>query len=451
MTSQTATADQASRGMRTFLIIWVGQLVSMIGSGLTSFALGVWIYDQTGEATPFALTVLFGSLPGVLLAPVAGALADRWNRRLIMIVTDTGAALLTLFIAFILFFSDGGLQVWHIYGVALIGSSLGVFQWSAYQPSITMMVPKKHFGRASGMMQAGDAVRGIIAPLLAGALYVSIGLTGILAIDFVTYFFAVGALLVVRIPQPKIETEEGGEQRSMLKDALFGWHYLVERRPLLVMLLYYAVVNFLLGMSTVLLTPLILSFNPASVLGAVNTVGSVGMLGGSLVMSAWGGPSRKMNGVYAFIAVFSLGYLIIGLRESAVTIGLGMFVLLFSLPLAAGCSQVIWMSKVEPQIQGRVFAIRSMIATAISPLAYLIAGPLADSVFGPLMSEGGALAGSVGSLIGVGQARGIGLIFILSGVLMLLVTAAAYAYPGLRLVEDELPDVVPDAVEAVAS
>ena len=122
--------------------------------------------------------------------------------------------------------------------MALIGSSLGVFQWSAYQPSITMMVPKKHFGRASGMMQAGDAVRGIIAPLLAGALYVSIGLTGILAIDFVTYFFAIGALLMVRIPQPKIETEEGSEQRSMLKDALFGWHYLVERRPLLAMLLY---------------------------------------------------------------------------------------------------------------------------------------------------------------------------------------------------------------------
>jgi len=211
------------------------------------------------------------------------------------------------------------------------------------------------------------------------------------------------------------------------------------------------VVNFLLGMSTVLLTPLILSFNPASVLGMVNTVGSVGMLGGSLVMSAWGGPRRKMIGVYVFIAVFSLGYLIIGLWESAVTIGLGMFVLLFSLPLAAGCSQVIWMSKVEPQVQGRVFAIRSMIATAISPLAYLIAGPLADSVFGPLMSEGGALAGSVGSMIGVGQARGIGLIFILSGVLMLLVTAAAYAHPRLRLVEDELPDVVPGAVEAVAS
>jgi MFS transporter, DHA3 family, macrolide efflux protein len=446
MAAQTIETERASTGMRTFLIIWAGQLVSMIGSGLTSFALGVWIYDQTGEATPFALTILFGSLPRVLLAPVAGAAADRWNRRLIMILTDTGAALLTLIIAFVLFYSDGGLQVWHIYGVAVLGSSLGVFQWSAYQPSITMMVPKKHFGRASGLMQTGSAVQGIIAPLLAGVLYVSIGLRGIVAIDFATYFFAIGALLFVRIPQPKASEETDGEERSMLKDALFGWHYLVERRPLLVMLLYYAVVNFLLGMSSVLITPLVLSFNTASVLGVVNTVGSAGMLVGSLVMSAWGGTRRKMNGVYAFIALFSLGYLIIGLWESAIAIGSGMFVLLFSVPIAAGSSQVIWMSKVQPELQGRVFAIRGMIATAITPLAYLIAGPLADSVFGPLMSEGGALADTlVGSLFGTGQARGIGVLFVLSGLLMLLVTAAAYAYPRLRLVEDELPDVVPEA------
>ena len=450
MGAQTIEPKQASSGMRTFLIIWAGQLVSMIGSGLTNFALGVWIYDQTGETTPFALTVLFGSLPRVLLAPVAGAIADRSNRRLIMILTDTGSALLTLVIAFVLFFSDGGLQVWHIYVVAVIGSSFGVFQWSAYQPSITMMVPKKHFGRASGLIQAGGAVQGIIAPLLAGVLYVSIGLKGIVVIDFATFFFAIGALMFVRIPQPRASEETDGEERSMLKDALFGWYYLVERRPLLVMLLYYAVVNFLLGMSSVLITPLVLSFNAASVLGIVNTVGSAGMLVGSLLMSAWGGPRRKMNGVYAFIALFSLGYLIIGLWESAIAIALGMFVLLFSVPIAAGSSQVIWMSKVQPELQGRVFAIRSMIATAISPLAYLIAGPLADGVFGPLMSEGGALAGTVGGVIGVGQARGIGVIFILCGFLMLLVTAAAYAYPRLRMVEDELPDVVPDAAEAMA-
>jgi DHA3 family macrolide efflux protein-like MFS transporter len=446
MTAETVTANQAPKGMRTFFIIWAGQLVSLIGSGLTSFALGVWIYDQTGQATPFALTVLFGSLPGVLLAPIAGVAADRWNRRRIMILADTGAALLTLFVAFLLFFSKGGLQVWHIYTVALVGASLGAFQQAAYQPSVTMLVPKEHFGRASGLMQTGYAVQGIISPLLAGVLYVTIGLQGIVAIDFITYFFAIGALLLVRIPQPERTDEDRAAEGSVLRQATFGWNYLVERRALLAMLFYYALVNFLLGFSSVLMTPLILSFNPASVLGAIQMVGSIGLLVGSLLMSAWGGPQRKMNGVYAFIALFSLGFFFIGWRESAVWIGLGLFILLFSLPLASGSSQVIWMSKVEPAIQGRVFSIRRMLASAITPLAYLIAGPLADNVFGPMMSEGGALAEQVGQIIGVGPERGIGLMFILSGVLLLVVTAAAYAYPRLRLIEDELPDVVPDSL-----
>jgi hypothetical protein len=175
------------------------------------------------------------------------------------------------------------------------------------------------------------------------------------------------------------------------------------------------------------------------------------MLVGSLVMSAWGGPRRKMDGVYGFIALFSIGLVLVGLRDSAVLIGLGMFCLLFSIPVASGSSQAIWMSKVEPDIQGRVFAIRSMLATAISPLGYLIAGPLADRVFGPLMAEGGALAGTVGQIIGAGEARGIGLMFILAGALNVLVTAAAYAYPRLRLIEDELPDAVVDSPEGEAN
>ncbi len=383
MAAQTTPQTNAPKPMRTFFIIWGGQLLSMIGSGLSTFALGVWIYDQTGEATPFALSVLFGSLPYVLLAPLAGAVADRWNRRLIMIVTDTGSALLTILIAVMLFLAPGGLQVWHIYLVSVVGSVFGTFQEAAYQPSVTMLVPKEQFGRASGLIQTGQAVRGIIAPLLAGVLYVSIGLEGILIIDFASYFFAIGALLLVRIPQPEPAAGEEAEDRSIWQDMAFGWKYLVARTPLLVMLLYYALVNFLLAFTTVLLTPLVLSFSPASVLGAVHAAGSGGMLAGSLLMSAWGGPPRKMNGVFAFIALFSLGFFLIGLAESAVLVGLGMFVLLFSLPLASGCSQVIWMSKVEPEVQGRVFSVRRMLSSAISPIAYLVAGPLADQGLWP--------------------------------------------------------------------
>ncbi len=429
-------------GMHAFVIIWLGQLISLIGSSLTSFALGVWIYEQTGRATPFALTALFGSLPNVLLSPLAGALADRWNRRRIMILADTGAALATLFAAAMIL--TGQLQIWHIYLVALFSSIFGAFQQPAYMASVTMLVPKKDLGRASGMTQGSQAAGMLIAPILAGFLFFAVGLKGIVLIDFATFLFAISALLLVHIPQPKSDEAKGEVDRSLLKDVTYGWTYLRARAGLLVMLIYFALVNFLINISGVLTAPLVLSFADVRILGVIQAIFGVAMLVGSVVMSAWGGPKRKMRGVYIFIALFGLGFIIAGLQPSAWLIGLGSFVIMASLPIAAGSSQALWQSKVEPDVQGRVFAIRAMVAQSMMPLAFLLAGPLADGVFNPLLVEGGPLAATVGQLIGVGQGRGIGLIYILAGLLLLLVTAAAYAYPRVRLIEDELPDVIPD-------
>jgi DHA3 family macrolide efflux protein-like MFS transporter len=183
-----------SQDMRSFMIIWLGQLISMLGSGLTRFALGVWIFAETGQATPFAITVLLGNLPGLLLMPLAGSLADHWNRRKIMILADTGSALLTLMIAFFLF--QGDLQIWHIYLLVTLGSVCGAFQEPAYNASIVMLVPKEKLGNANGMVQMGQALTSVITPLLAGALFVSIGMNGIILIDFVTFFFAISALFI---------------------------------------------------------------------------------------------------------------------------------------------------------------------------------------------------------------------------------------------------------------
>ena len=194
--------DGPSRSLRPFLTIWVGQLISIIGSGLTSFGLAVWIFDQTGAATPFALTVLFGSVPRILLAPVAGVVADRWNRRRIMILADSGSALVT--IAALLLLRLDALAIWHIYLIAAVGSAAGTFQQPAYTASVTMLVPQKQLDRVNGLLQMSQALEMLAAPLLAGALFALIGLSGIIVVDFFTYFFAAGALLLVRIPQPPI-------------------------------------------------------------------------------------------------------------------------------------------------------------------------------------------------------------------------------------------------------
>ena len=434
----------APQNMRTFFIIWIGQLISMLGSGLTGFALAVWIYDQTGKATPFALTVLFGNLPRILLLPVAGSLADRWNRRLVMILSDVGNALVTIGVFVLLSF--GSLQFWHIYLIATIGSIFSAFQEPAYTASITMLVPKKNLSRANGMMQMGQALEMIITPVIAGVLFVAIGLRGILVIDFVTFLFAVGALVIVRIPQPKLTepADQPGKKPSVLSDALFGWNYLRARPGLFGLLWYYAMVNFLLNWSGVLIGPMILSRYPASALGTVQMFAGIGMLAGGILSSVWAGPKRRITAVIGFIGLALLGMIITGLSPNPIFVSVGLLWLMFFIPSASAASQAVFQSKVAPDVQGRVFSIRAMIARSVMPISYLLAGPLADNVFGPLMDVNGALAGTfLGTLLGTGAGRGIGLMFVLSATTGILITLLVYANPRIRNIEDELPDALP--------
>lgn len=431
----------APRGMRAFLLIWLGQIFSVFGSGLSSFALGVWIYAQTGRATPFALTVLFGSVPRLLVMPLAGSLADRWNRRLIMILADTGAALGTVALIFLLCFGD--LQVWHIYIIVVVSSVFSAFQEPAYMASITMLVPKKEFARANGMSQMGQAIGSIITPLLAGILFVAIGLKGIILIDLATFFLAVTPLFIIRIPQPELK-EGAAEKKSVSGDFAKGWRFVSARRGLLGLLLYYAMVNFLLNVVGVLTTPMVLAAYSAAVLGSIQTAMGVGMLGGGLVLSAWGGPkTRRIPKVIGFITLAVLGLVVAGLRSSPFFTAAGLFILLFFIPLASGTSMAVWQAKVPPEMQGRVFSVRALLSQSMMPLAYLISGPLADYVFEPLMRDGGLLADMfIGTLLGTGPGRGIGLMFVIAGLLAVIVSGLTYLNPRIREVEQELPDAV---------
>ncbi len=425
--------------MRIFLLIWLGQLFSILGSGLSSFALGVWIYNQTGQATPFALTVLFGTLPRLLVMPLAGSLADRWNRRLLMILADTGAVLGTLAVAFLLFF--GSLQVWHIYLVVAVSSLFSAFQEPAYMASITMLVPKKDFARANGMIQMGQAIGGIVTPLLAGILFVAIGLKGIILIDITTFCQAVCPLLIIHIPQPEL-VESSHEKKSVASDFAKGWNFISSRSGLLGLLLYYAMINFLVNVVAVLNTPMILSAHSAAVLGGIQTAMGIGMLGGGLVMSTWGGPKTlRIPKVIGFITVAVLGMVVAGLRPNPLFAGVGFFIMLFFIPIASGTSMAIWQAKVPPELQGRVFSVRSLLAQSMMPLAFLISGPLADHVFSPLMRDGGFLAKTfIGALLGAGPGRGIGLMFVISGLLAVVASGLAYLNPHIRDLEQELPD-----------
>ena len=439
--------NQSPRKMRTFWVIWGGQFVSMLGSGLTSFGLGVWIYDQTGQATPFALTALFSTLPALILMPIGGVIADRFSRRALMILSDTGSALITAIAAGILFLGD--LQVWHIYLLATFASIFSAFQEPAYSASITMLVPKKNLARASGILQMGQAASAILTPIMAGGLYALIGLRGVIVIDALTYFAAIGALLVVRIPQPKRISEGADsnlEEQSIWSDAAFGWRYLRSLPGLFGLLVYFAGVNFFLNFSSVLTGPLVLSFGTAADLGIVQMVTGAAMLVGSVIMSAWGGPQKqKIPILIVFIGLAVSGLLVSGLRANTLVVSAGRVILLLFIPFASALSQAVFQTKVPADIQGRVFAIRGVIARSMTPIAFVIAGPLADHVFEPLMAERGLLSPTLlGVALGTGTGRGIGLMMIASCIFMWIGSLVAYANPRIRRLEDEIPDAVFD-------
>jgi DHA3 family macrolide efflux protein-like MFS transporter len=436
-----------TRGMTRFLVVWAGQVVSMLGSNLTGFALGVWVYQQTGSATRFAFIALVTTLPAVLLSPLAGALIDRVNRRSAMILSDSGAGAATLILALLLW--RGDLRLWEIYLLLGVNATFAALQWPAFSAATTLLVPKRHLGRASGMVQMGEGAATILAPLLAGALVVAFGIQSVVLIDFGTFVFALITLLAVRIPSPPVSAEGVKGRGALWREALSGWSFIRQRPGLLALLLLFATLGVSLGMVQVLLAPLVLSFASAAVYGRVASAAGLGMLAGSLLVSVWGGPRRRISGILGFLLVKGGILILAGLRPSALLIGTAAFLFLFIDPILYACSQALWQSKVPPDLQGRVFAMRKMVGWSTLPLAFLCAGPLADRVFEPLLAVGGPLAGSVGRFLGVGKGRGIGLLLIVLGCFVLLTVVAASRSSRLRRVEQELPDALPE--EAIPS
>lgn len=438
---------QIAHGMRTFTIIWFGQLISTLGSGLTSFALGVWIYEETGSVTLFAISLLMWSLPTVLLSPISGVLADRWDRRMVMMLADSISGLATLFIGAMAF--TGHLEVWHIYIAQVFLSAGEAFQWPAYSAATSLIVPKEHLGRAAGMTQIGGAISNLISPAIAGVLFLAAGLEVIILIDIFTYLFALSTLLFVRFPQPE-RSEEGKEVgESFFQQTLFGWRYLLAHRPLFTLLLIYAAMNFLLSLTNPLLTPMLLEITTVDMLGYMTTISGAGFLAGTLLMSTWGGPKRRIHGLFAGGVGIAISQVLIGVFTSIPSLIGARALQLLSLPIANGSSQAIWQSKVAPDVQGRVFAARRMLAHIVTPIAYVLSGPLSEYVFEPLMAEGGALGGTfVGRTIGVGPGRGLALVFAITGVLFLCMVMTYWLSPRVWRLEIEMPDAIPTASPA---
>jgi MFS family permease len=426
-----------------FIVLWLAELIALIGSGLSQFALGVWAYERTGSATQFSVITLMVMIPTIAVSPIAGTLVDRWDKRWTMILTRVGAGVSMLLVA--LLFAADRVEVWQVYTAVAVSSIFTATSWLAFLASVTSLVQKEQLGRASGMLQAGNAIGRIASPVLAGALLSVMVVRDIVNVNIAAFILSVALIAPTRIPRRHESPEaEAGKKKSLLREAVYGWKYIRERPGLVGLLIFSIVVNFVKGLILVLFPPLVLSFSTPQVLGLVMSTSGVGMLAGSLFVSVWGGSKHRLEVILIFALIQGLVLCLGGLQPSVTLAAIAAFTYMFCFPIIGSCNHAIWQNKVRLDVQGRVFALRNMASLAFAPLGFLFAVVAAEKVFEPLLVPGGRLAGSVGQLIGVGTGRGIGLLFILSGIFTVLATIMAYLYAPLRRVESELSDEVPD-------
>lgn len=422
--------------MRSFVVVWLGQLVSITGTALTAFGLQFFIYSETGSVTRVALIALAYSLPAVVLAPIAGSVIDRADRRIVMLGADVVAGAATLSLLWALSF--GPIPFWFICVATALGSAANAFQEPAWLASIPVLVPRTQLGRANGLVQLNFGVAVVVAPALAGALLAGFGLRAVLIADVVTFGVGIATLAAVKFPPYERDEAPG---RSVRYDARFAWRYLRERPGLLGLLWIYSGVNFMGSMTYVLIIPLVLAFSTEAALGVILSVSGAGAVVGSLVVSVYGEPKRLVRTIMLGIGAMGLLTAATGMRASLLVVAVPTVLMLFLNPIVNGASQVIWQTKVAEGAQGRVFSLRRMIGQAVSPIAILLAGPLADGLFEPAFTGNGWLVDSVGSLIGSGAGRGIGFIYIIAGGFIILLAISGWALPRVRNIEPELPDL----------
>ena len=375
-------SPETGKWARRFFTIWTGQALSLFGSALVQFALIWWLTQKSGSAIVLAIATLVGMVPQILIGPFAGALVDRWNRRIIMIIADGTIALFSLLLAYL--FATGNVQIWHIYAVMMIRALGGAFHFPAMSASTPLMVPGEQLTRVNGLNQALQGVNSLVAPPV-GALLLSILPTqGILLIDVGTALLAILPLLFIPVPQPQrreaLEQPEG--QPSLIQDVRDAFAY-IRSIPGFTAIIFMALfLNFLL-VPTSALTPLLITkhFGKGAIeLGLMESVMGFGIIAGGVLLSIWGGFKKKIVTTVTGIVGLGLGVMLVGFAPAnlfALALA-GNMILGLMLPIANGPVGALMQSIVRPDMQGRVMSLLNSGATAIAPLGLLIAGPFSD-------------------------------------------------------------------------
>jgi surfactin synthase thioesterase subunit/MFS family permease len=439
-------APRTRRDTRRFVAVAASQLVSQTGSALTEFALPLWIYLATGSVAWFGLFAVLGILPGLLAAPVLGSLVDRVDRRRVMLtctlVCGSVEAVLAVLGAF------GQLRPWHAGALMAVLSVSLTGQRLAFQSSIPQLVPKRYLGHANGVVQISGGIAQVVAPLAAVGLLAAIGLSGVLLLDVISYTVAAAVLLAVRFPR----TLAARRRETMREEIVAGFRLVVRQRGFRAMLIFFAVLNLFLPVLFQLVSPLVLGFSTLASVATVSLAGGLGAVVGGTAMGLWGGPTRRrMRGMLLVVPVLALFCVLTGLRPDLLVAGAGVFGMSASLSLLNGIYLTIVQVKVPQRFHGRVMAINQLVAWSTLPVGYLLIAPLGARVLEPLMAPGGALAPTVGALLGTGDGRGIGLLYLLLGAAILALGAVSLRLRALSRFDHDVPDARADDLVGLAA
>ncbi len=429
-----------AKSMKKFLFIWAGQFFSILGSGISAFGLSIWVLQNTGNTTSFAMTVALSTLPVVIFAPMAGSLADRKNRKNIIIVTDSLDLLIKVLV--IITILTGNLRLWIVYILNFVSSALATFQSPAFAAMIPLIVPKDDLERANGLSQLRGAVMNILIPSAAGLLYPVIGLIGLFVADFLTYMIGMATILISAIPQKtKIKEEEKEGQQGVFKDTVKAFKYIKSKAGFLSFLVAASVINFFASVVAVIIDPMVMEHGNTRVLGFVNSGAGIGLLIGGIIASVFPPKENKIRIMSLSMLLSGLGLIIMGINPSWYVIGGGLFIAMLPLPYVNGSALTIMHKKIASEYHGRTFSLVGAVSQMLMPIGAIFAGLLSDGIFIPLLREDGVLAHTfVGDIIGTGATRGMGLLSIVCGFCVIAVCIYLFTNKTISSIETRLPD-----------
>ncbi len=413
--------------MKKFLVIWAGELISCIGSGMTAFALSMYVYQMTGSVSYVSLVTLLAYMPTILLSPIGGVLADRYDRRLLMIIGDAFSG---LGIAYILWqIQSGDFKIVPILAGVTFNAVFVALLEPSYKATVTDLLTEEEFDKASGMVQMAGNAKYLISPALAGVLLGIADIRLILVLDIATVIVTVFTTSIVR---KTIAKPVKKETKKISKEMQEGLYVITKNRTVRSLVVIMAFVCFFIGFVQTLSGPMLLAVTDTKTVGIMESVCAVGMLLGSLWIGIVGikGKDTQVLCIAGIVNGLFMG--MAGISTNLILTGGSIFLFFLSLPFLNTCADVLVRMKVPNELQGRVWGMISLLTQSGTVLSYVLCGVLADYVFEPMFSEGGILAGNIGKLIGTGVGREIGFLLILSGIGMMCVVGGAYVFKTIK-------------------